>query len=609
MTAVSGLAMRNRRRIAALASFTVLLAALAACNMACSQQKGTVPLPRLQTVRAWRAPSRPTRAQPFRPPLTRPVGTYGVAVSQFTATDSSRPTPPRGSVPGHAGRTLTTTIYRPTTPGPWPLVMYAHGFNVDVASNAPLLQALASAGFVVAAPRFPGSAPGFPGPATQSDMGNQAIDLGFLVSWLQAHGSGGIDFSAIGAIGHSDGGTSVAALALNDRYQDHRFRAFAVLAGERSPLVAGSWGPRNTAALLSMTGTNDEYGLFPAGRGIYDTAASPRAWIPISGATHFSAYFGSGAQADATRATLADFFSLHLRPVGADINRFLADAQREGLSLTLPFSDPLLQRWDVFGGTHSPLGQLATWPAPAPGGSRHIELANGDITESPSGVHEVQGTIWQRWRALGGHGGFIGLPTSDETATSDGVGRFNGFTGGAIFWSPVTGAHELHGTLGQAWILRGAERGALGYPTTDQAAVGDNRGVTQQFERGSLWSTDATKAHAVLAPFENAWFATGGPRGALGYPVSDAWGAAGVFITSFEHGAVYVTVRGGFALSGPIYQRYVAIGSVSSRLGPPTSSIKPYAGGAYASFAHGYITWDPRNGAVTVATGPDHRPR
>ena len=57
----------------------------------------------------------------------------------------------------------------------------------------------------------------------------------------------------------------------------------------------------------------------------------------------------------------------------------------------------------------------------------------------PSHAFEVHGDIRKKYDVLGGPGGPLGLPLTDETATPDGVGRFNHFQGGSIYWTPRTG--------------------------------------------------------------------------------------------------------------------------------------------------------------------------
>jgi len=91
------------------------------------------------------------------------------------------------------------------------------------------------------------------------------------------------------------------------------------------------------------------------------------------------------------------------------------------------------------------------------------------VLGSARGAHEVHGEIAAHYRSLGGSGSFLGYPTTDETATPDRVGRYNHFQAGSIYWTPSTGAHEVHGLIRQLWAQRGWERNAaLGYPVTDE---------------------------------------------------------------------------------------------------------------------------------------------
>jgi len=89
----------------------------------------------------------------------------------------------------------------------------------------------------------------------------------------------------------------------------------------------------------------------------------------------------------------------------------------------------------------------------------------------------------------------LGYPVTDETGTPDGVGRFNGFQGGAVYWTPRTGAHEVHGAILSTWASLGWERSALGYPVSDEFVVAGGR--QSNFERGSISWTAATGAVRV----------------------------------------------------------------------------------------------------------------
>jgi uncharacterized protein with LGFP repeats len=77
---------------------------------------------------------------------------------------------------------------------------------------------------------------------------------------------------------------------------------------------------------------------------------------------------------------------------------------------------------------------------------------------------------------------------TDETTTPDGIGRFNHFQGGSIYWTPATGAHEVHGAIRDRWASLGWERSRLGYPTSDEL-VWAGTGRVSRFQGGSIyWS-------------------------------------------------------------------------------------------------------------------------
>jgi hypothetical protein len=91
------------------------------------------------------------------------------------------------------------------------------------------------------------------------------------------------------------------------------------------------------------------------------------------------------------------------------------------------------------------------------------------VAPSSAGAFEVHGAIRARYLALGAEASILGYPRTDETGTPDGVGRFNHFEGGSIYWTPGTTAHESHGLIRERWASLGWERNPqLGYPITDE---------------------------------------------------------------------------------------------------------------------------------------------
>lgn len=99
---------------------------------------------------------------------------------------------------------------------------------------------------------------------------------------------------------------------------------------------------------------------------------------------------------------------------------------------------------------------------------------------------KVYGAIGAKWASLGGAGGFLGDPLTDETGTPDGVGRFNHFVGGSIYWTPNTGAFEVHGGIRDKWASMGWERSYLGYPTSDEVDFPEG-GRANEFQHGGIY--------------------------------------------------------------------------------------------------------------------------
>ncbi|WP_329204474.1 hypothetical protein OG257_03020 [Streptomyces sp. NBC_00683] len=128
------------------------------------------------------------------------------------------------------------------------------------------------------------------------------------------------------------------------------------------------------------------------------------------------------------------------------------------------------------------------------------DFANGSIYWTQgTGAHEVHGDIRLHYAELGGSGGFLGYPLTDESGCPDGAGRFNHFEGGSIYWTPQTGARETHGAIRDLWAGMGWERSFLGYPTTDEMGPGDNR--SNRFQHGHVtWtpSGGAVAHHSTL---------------------------------------------------------------------------------------------------------------
>ncbi len=177
--------------------------------------------------------------------------------------------------------------------GPFPLVVFGHGYRVTPATYARLLRAWTQAGYVVAAPVFPLSNQHAPGGPNEADLINQPTDLRFVVSQLIAAGntdddplSGMIDPDEIAVAGHSDGADTALAAAYNRHVRDTRFGAAMIFSGaEMSGLKGYAYSP-GSPALLAVQGTADPYNPPKFTREFFDKASHPKFLLTLLRAGH-----------------------------------------------------------------------------------------------------------------------------------------------------------------------------------------------------------------------------------------------------------------------------------------------------------------------------------
>lgn len=183
-------------------------------------------------------------------------------------------------------------------------------------------------------------------------------------------------------------------------------------------------------------------------------------------------------------------------------------------------------RYDLLGGSGGFLGAAQGAVTVCPDGEGYFQhYAGGSIYWSPStGAHEVHGLIRQKWANMGWERSFLGYPRTDEKKGRDQKqeGRFSVFQGGTVFYHPASGTFEVHGAILEKYEQLGAEASLLGYPTTDETGTPDARGRFNHFQRGSIYFTPQTWAHEVHGLIRSYWAENGWERNAaLGYPLTD----------------------------------------------------------------------------------------
>jgi uncharacterized protein with LGFP repeats len=259
------------------------------------------------------------------------------------------------------------------------------------------------------------------------------------------------------------------------------------------------------------------------------------------------------------------------------------------------------QKYDSLGGKSSFLGAATTEERTCPDGvGRYRAYQGGSIYWTPkTGAFEVHGAIRDKWAKLGWERGVLGYPISDETKTPDGVGRYTVFQGGSIYWTPKTGAFEVHGAIRDKWAKLGWERGVLGYPVSDETKTPDGVGRYTVFQGGSIYWTPKTGAFEVHGAIRDKWAKLGWERGVLGYPISDETktpDGAGRY-NHFQNGSIYWSPStGAFEVHGSIRSYWANAGWERSWLGYPKSDEYSWNGGRRSDFQFGYLFWTPAQG-------------
>ncbi|HWF24525.1 MAG TPA: hypothetical protein VG275_03700 [Solirubrobacteraceae bacterium] len=245
------------------------------------------------------------------PPPPKPSGPYAVGKTVVHLVDTTRPIHlADGAV---IPRTLVTYVRYPASgsaggadrgnaapargAGPFPLIVFGHGFDKYPGLYAPILDAWARAGYVVAAPVFPLANPGAPGGPTEADLPNQPADMSFVISRMlsasRAPGgvlSGLIAAKEIAVAGQSDGGDTALAAAYDPPYKDSRVGAAVILSGAEIPSLSAFTIQPGGPPLLATQGTADSINPPSATSAFYDPAPVPKYLLQLLGAEHLPPY-------------------------------------------------------------------------------------------------------------------------------------------------------------------------------------------------------------------------------------------------------------------------------------------------------------------------------
>ena len=236
---------------------------------------------------------------------------FAVGITEVTIVDHTRSvTLPDGAI---VPRTIVTLVRYPAqgpatgrsarnapparAAGPFPLVVFGHGFAVTPVLYSHLLDAWTRAGYVVAAPIFPlenGHAPGGP---NESDLPNQPVDMSRVIARMLAADAatssplrGLIAPLEVAVAGQSDGGDTALAVAYDPRYRNPRVRAALILSGAEIPGIRAFQIASGGPPLLAVQGTADTVNPPSATDAFYDSAPAPKYRLDLIGAGHLPPY-------------------------------------------------------------------------------------------------------------------------------------------------------------------------------------------------------------------------------------------------------------------------------------------------------------------------------
>jgi hypothetical protein len=154
--------------------------------------------------------------------------------------------------------------------------------------------------------------------------------------------------------------------------------------------------------------------------------------------------------------------------------------------------------------------------------------------------------IQEKYAALGSGQGFLGSPQTDQLTTPDGIGRYRHFANGSIYWCPGRGAFEVHGAIRDKWSSLGWEQSTLGYPITDESGTPDGVGRYNHFQWGSIYWHPDLGAWEIHGSIREKWASLGWEQSYLGYPTSDqTQDADKSWFNTFQGGIIRWTDRGG----------------------------------------------------------------
>jgi LGFP repeat len=262
------------------------------------------------------------------------------------------------------------------------------------------------------------------------------------------------------------------------------------------------------------------------------------------------------------------------------------------------------------GGASGPLGAPTATLVCPPGSSPCWQgFVGGYITwMQGDAAHVSSGSIGALYKTLGGPTGSLGYARSDMVSVADnGGGVAQAFDGGLINAGP-SGAFVESGSIRNKHSELGSVAGPYGWPTSAMVCGLQGNGCFQQFQHGTIVTSDLYPTLGVSGNMATLYASLGGPGGVLGLPTSvmvSASGNGGGFAQAFENGLVNASSAGAFAEVGAIRAKHSSMGSVAGPLGWPIgAAVCTLPGGGCSQEFQGGMIFASNSGLVQGITDP-----
>lgn len=265
------------QRAAELAVAVVLAATAGGGLSGCSTTTDASPRSSTPTVRT---------TPPTTPPTTRDPKVT-VTMTGLPLVDGSRPVVSGATVLA-TQRDLPTFVWAPAGSGPFPLVVFVHGYDKGPLDYQRFCSVLASAGYVVAAPSFPLEDPARGFPLDRTHLSDEATDVAFVITSLEGDGSLRIDGSRIAVVGHSDGADVALLVGYGTGSVDPRVGA--VVADAPDPMAVTTVASH--VPLLLVQGTSDSVVPYSSSQTVYGQVDAPVSYLSLLGADHLAPIAG-----------------------------------------------------------------------------------------------------------------------------------------------------------------------------------------------------------------------------------------------------------------------------------------------------------------------------